>query len=62
MATRTTRSPKRKASKPKARNTRAPRHVRAAEHEHMLDACDLKLEVSEATPDEDLPAAEGGVA
>jgi hypothetical protein len=63
MASRTARSLKRKTSKPKARDTSAaPRRVRTAEREQVLDACELKLEVSEATPDEDLPAAEGGVA
>ena len=42
----------------------APRGApEAAKHvDHELDACDFALDEAEATPDEDLPAAEGGVA
>ncbi len=37
-------------------------HDSAKHADEKLDACDLKLTEAEATPDEDLPAAEGGVA
>jgi len=36
-------------------------HAPSSEPETVLDACDLKLEEADATLDEDLPAAEGGV-
>lgn len=63
MPKKTARSPSKTPSKPKTRSTRpSPRHVQAAKHAHVLDACDLKLTEADATPDEDLPAAEGGVA
>lgn len=63
MPSKTARSAKRAIAQPKTRTTRSTtRHARTPEHEHVLDACDLKLSAAEATPDEDLPVAEGGVA
>ncbi len=63
MPKKTARSPRRSIAKPKTQGSRpASRHVKTAKHVHVLDACDLKLTAAEATPDEDLPAAEGGVA
>lgn len=63
MPRKTARSPRKIASKPKARSPRSvSREMRAAKHAHVLDACDLKLSEADATPDEDLPVAEGGVA
>ena len=40
---------------------RAKRNETSKKDEH-LDGCDVKIEDADATPDEDLPAAEGGVA
>src|SRR5688572_28915776 len=51
---------KRVAKKTK-RVGRAKRNQTSKKDEH-LDGCDLKIEKTDATPDEDLPAAEGGVA
>ena len=31
-------------------------------HEQEIDGCDCPIEEADATPDEDLPAADGGVA
>ena len=50
-------SPAKKASVARKGAHEATKHVG-----QELDACDLELLEAEATPDEDLPAAEGGVA
>jgi hypothetical protein len=51
-------------SKPARKSAIAPQDERAAARRgaEEVDACDFKLLEAEATPDEDLPAAEGGVA
>lgn len=51
-------------SAPAKKASSAPRgaHEAAKHADQELDACDFALEEAEATPDEDLPAAEGGVA
>jgi hypothetical protein len=57
-------SNRKKTSTPVKRGSTGPAGVpTAARHdEQELDACDFRLDETEATPDEDLPAAEGGVA
>lgn len=52
---------KKTPAKKKARSAEPVEH-RPSDAGTELDGCDLKLEQAEATPDEDLPAAEGGVA
>lgn len=52
---------KKKPAKKKTRSAELAEHHRP-DAGRDLDGCDLKLEQAEATPDEDLPAAEGGVA
>ena len=48
------------ASNTKRRRDRKSR--RSSKNTRLADGCDLKIRKSEATPDEDLPAAKGGVA
>lgn len=57
-------SSRKKNSVPAKKASTAPMgaHDTAQHADEKLDACDLKLTEAEATPDEDLPAAEGGVA
>lgn len=57
-------SNRKKKSAPAKRTSTAPKGVHdAARHAGQeLDACDFRMLEAEATPDEDLPAAEGGVA
>ena len=50
-----------RVSKKAKRVDRAKRRQTSKTDEH-LDGCDVKIEDADATPDEDLPAAEGGVA
>lgn len=63
MPKKSARTPRKAASKQKAQSPRAVLpEIHTARHSHVLDACDLKLTAADATPDEDLPVAEGGVA
>jgi hypothetical protein len=57
-------SSRNKQSAPARKAATAPKggHDATKHADQALDACDLKLTEAEATPDEDLPAAEGGVA
>ena len=48
------------ASKEKKRKDRKLR--RSSRSAKFSDGCDLKIKKGDATPDEDLPAARGGVA
>jgi len=57
-------SSRKKKSAPAKKASTVPTggHDAAKHTDQELDACDFKLLEAEATPDEDLPVAEGGVA
>ena len=52
---------KKRVSKRTKRVGQANRRQTSKKDEHV-DGCDVEIENADATPDEDLPAAEGGVA
>ena len=52
---------KKRVSKKTKRVGQAKRRQTSKKDEHV-DGCDVDIEEADATPDEDLPAAEGGVA
>jgi hypothetical protein len=57
-------SSRKKKSGPAKKASTGPKgaHDAARHVDEELDACDLALDETEITPDEDLPVAEGGVA
>jgi hypothetical protein len=48
-------------TKLRTRRGAQPEEAPAQGQEEERDGCDLRIDEADATPDEDLPAAEGGV-
>ena len=48
-------------TKPRKKAAAKPQEVQTQGAEEDRDGCDLHIDAADATPDEDLPAAEGGV-
>jgi hypothetical protein len=46
----------------KVKKGKASKSRRSPQFAKAMDACDLKIKKADATPDEDLPVAKGGVA
>ena len=53
---------RKKTPKPRKKRAKVKKAGSSSRVGKALDACDFDLKQAEATPDENLPAAEGGVA